>query len=131
MMSLINEAVKSGARKAIACDAVGISIRTLQRWISSPLRSDKRVGPKSCKHALNEQEKLNIIETCNNEKYRNLAPNQIVPLLADAGIYIASERSFYRVLAEAKLNRDRGRAKPKRNKKPEAIVANRPLEVWS
>ncbi len=32
MMSLIDETVASGARKHKACEILGISLRTLQRW---------------------------------------------------------------------------------------------------
>ena len=37
----------SGARRARACDALGILIRTLQRWEAVPWRGDRRQGPRS------------------------------------------------------------------------------------
>ena len=33
-----------------------------------------------------------------SENFRELAPSQIVPILAEDGVYVASESSFYRVL---------------------------------
>ena len=131
MITLISEAIEAGARKRVACEALDVSLRTIQRWQMSMLIADKRRGPKVWKHALSKDEKEQILSTCNSKEFRNLSPNQIVPLLADKGVYIASERSFYRVLSEVKLNNERGSSRAKRNKKPEAIVANGPGEVWS
>jgi transposase InsO family protein len=130
-MFLIREAVSRGARTFKACETIDLSMRTLQRWKRSPLKCDQRKGPKVYRHALSKAEKDLILEICNEESYRNLSPSQIVPKLADQGIYIASERSFYRVLNENRLNIHRGKSKAKKNKKPLAIVANNPLEVWS
>lgn len=131
MIALTEEAVQEGSRKKIACEALGVDLRTIQRWQKAPLAADKRKGPSLWKHALSKDEKQKMLNFCNAKEYRNLPANQVVPRLADKGIYIASERSFYRVLAEAKLNKERSNSKPKRNKKPEAIVAKNPLEVWS
>ncbi len=47
---------------------------------------------------LSEAERQQILEICNTPKYADLPPNIIVPILADEGIYIASESTFYRVL---------------------------------
>jgi hypothetical protein len=41
-----------------------------------------------------------------------LPPGQIVPILADRGLYIGSERSFYRVLHAHGQAHRRGRARP-------------------
>jgi len=42
---LIEEATLSGARLEAAVDAVGLSIRTLQRWNLQDVGSDRRRGP--------------------------------------------------------------------------------------
>jgi len=47
------------------------------------------------------------------------------------GIYMASERSFYRILREKKLDAHRGRAKPRQHKRPPELVASGPNVVWS
>ena len=47
---------------------------------------------------LSEEERKVILETCNAPEHADLPPSQIVPRLADEGIYLASESSFYRVL---------------------------------
>jgi transposase InsO family protein len=114
---------------------VGISIRTLQRWrcgdeILEDLRPDaKRPEPIS---KLKEWEHELIIAVCNEPEYAKLPPSQIVPMLADKGIYIASESSFYRVLKAKNQLHHRGRAKPKGSiAKPTPHVATKPNELWS
>ncbi|MGR5542531.1 helix-turn-helix domain-containing protein, partial [Vibrio campbellii] len=45
IVTLIEEAVSKGARKSQACEVIGISIRTLQRWVDSDtgaISEDKR-----------------------------------------------------------------------------------------
>ena len=72
-----------------------------------------------------------IIAVSTSPQFRDLSVSQIVPILADAGIYIASEASFYRVLRENKLLVHRSKAKPFRHSKPKEYVATGPNQVWS
>lgn len=130
-MKSVKEAVIEGASIKSCCLLIGISQRTIERWKKHPLRKDQRQGPKTWKHPLTPEEKDYMRVIANHPEYRNLSPNQFVPLLADKGIYIASERSFYRVLKEAKMNAHRGRSNPKRSRKPLNLIATRPNQVWS
>lgn len=131
-ISLIDEAVAQGARQAPACDVLGISVRTLQRWNSSDLEDKRKVVDRVPTNKLSEDEREQILETCNNEEYRSLSPKQIVPALADNGIYLASESTFYRVLREKDQMYSRGRmAKPTQHNKPRELVADGPGQVWS
>jgi len=132
---LIDEAVVSGARKEKACEEIGLSIRTLQRWqesgeISGDKRSDADKPEPSNK--LTEEEQQAILDTCNQEEYANLGPSQIVPMLADNGQYLASESSFYRVLKAHDQLSHRGKAKPKGSRtKPQGYTATAPNQVWT
>jgi hypothetical protein len=59
----------------------------------------------------------------------SLLQSQIVPKLADNGIYIASESSFYRVLKAEKELKHRQKSKPvKQVKKPRSLVATAPSQ---
>lgn len=135
MVNWIEEAVSSGARKSRACEVVGISIRTLQRWTEGgTVGADRRpaaVRPTPA-NRLSEAERQRIVEVSNEPAYASLPPSQIVPKLADQGVYIASESSFYRVLkAEGQLQH-RGRArKPSPSRAPTTHVAHEPNAVWS
>lgn len=133
-IELINEAIDAGARKVKACEIIGITDRTLRRWVSQESLVDKRTCPvpKNYPHTLTNQEKQQILDICNTDEFKSLPPSQIVPILADRGIYIASESSFYRVLkANKQLNR-RGHSKPPIKKQlPTAIEAIDPNRCWS
>lgn len=132
-IELIDEAVAAGARQHKACEVLGITCRSLRRWRCAENLQDKRKGaPRTCPHALSDEEKETIVATCNLPQYQSLPPSQIVPRLADEGIWLASESSYYRVLAEHGQCHRRGRAKPPRNvAKPKALAAAIANQVWS
>jgi len=55
-----------------------------------------------------------------------------VPSLADKGVYLASESSFYRVLKKHQQQNYRGRMKPPRKvPEPTSFTATGPNQVWS
>ena len=90
----MDEALSLGARKVKACEEIGVSIRTLQRWrIDGELKEDKRPSANrvSPLNKLTEEEQQQIVDICNQKEYANLPVSQIVPLLADKGDYLASE----------------------------------------
>jgi transposase InsO family protein len=132
----IYEAVAAGATKQSACELACISIRTLQRWCTEPneVANDKRSNATRPIPAnkLTEVERQAIIDICNKKEFAQASPAQIVPRLADRGVFIASEATFYRVLKQAGMLHHRGRAKPKGSvKKPTSHIASGPNQVWS
>ncbi len=130
-IELIHEAVCFGTRRHKACNILEISIRTLQRWEKEGLE-DKRKGPISKpKNKLSDNERKEIIKVSTTAEFCDLAPSQIVPLLADRGIYIGSESSFYRILKANRMLTHRTNCRPAKNNKPEAFVAIKPNQVWS
>ena len=130
-MSLLDEATEAGAREERACEVIGIEPRTVQRWRKEGGGEDKRQGPKTKpRNALSAEERAGIVETANSVEYRDMSPKQIVPRLADKGVYIGSEASFYRVLHEAGQMVHRGRAKAPEKREVPSHVANGPNQVW-
>jgi transposase InsO family protein len=134
-MTLIEQALNTGSRLSCACQAVGISPRTYQRWIKSlDDLVDGRTKPnRPCPaNRLSQEERQHIINLCNQGDHASLPPSQIVPKLADEGTYVASESSFYRVLKEAGQVNHRGRAKePRKVGPPKTHKAVAPNQVWS
>jgi len=128
----VEGAVGQGARFEAACEVLGVAARTVQRWQRRPA-GDARRGPKTApKHQLSQAEKDEVVRLVNQPAYRNLSPEQAVAKLAGEGIYVCSERSLRRVLAERQLDRYRQRSKPsKRHNKPRQYVAHEPLRVLS
>lgn len=69
---------------------------------------------------------------CAEPDQADLPPCHIVPALADRGICIASESSFYRVLKAKGLTRHRGRVKAHGTyAKPTGYTATAPNRLWS
>lgn len=131
-MELIDEAKHAGARQEKACEVVGIAGRTYQRWQHTGFQDQRQVVEKQPVNQLADEERQQIIEICNQEEFRSQSPKQIVPVLADRGIYIASESTFYRVLRAEDMLHHRGRTQsPKPSAKPRACVATGANQVWS
>jgi putative transposase len=129
-LELVQEAQASGARKEKACEILGVSLRTLERWEKIP--EDGRKGPNTRpSNSLSEIEVRKILEVANSSEYADLSPWQIVPKLADKGEYIASESSFYRILKRENLLNYRQRSRPKKYQQPKELVATGPNQIWS
>jgi len=131
-IELVEQAVNAGARRAAACAILGISLRTLQRWDTDGGTQDHRHGPTGGPaNALSQEERALVVSIASSPQHRDLPPSQIVPKLADAGIYVASEASFYRILRDKKLLHHRGTAAERSNRRPDEHVASGPNQVWS
>jgi len=135
LIDQIAEARANGARQAPACILAGVDPRTIQRWRKNDglTHGDRRpdaIRP-APSHALTEEERARIVEVANEARFAETPPARIVPVLADEGVYIASESSFHRVLrAHGQMNR-RGRARPPRPSRPPTThIATGPGDVW-
>ena len=94
-IELVNEAVMAGARRESACEIVGLNARTLERWRGNHVE-DMRRGPKTAPaNKLTAEERATVLRVVNSPDYRDRSPNQIVPLLADEKLYVASESTMY------------------------------------
>jgi len=132
-ISLLNQAVKDGARLFKACVIIGISVRTYKRWCCPEGLNDKRsLVQNEPANKLSQEEYDRVLSTCNSEIYRSLPPSQIVPILADNGVYIASESTFYRILRKENQLHRRGKVSaPKVVAKPKSFKATVANQVWS
>ncbi len=133
IVRLINEACDSGARQDKACETVGLSAKTFQRWVQSGNEQDDRLEVKQePKNKLTELEYQRVLEVANEPEFNTLPPSQIVPKLADQGRYIASEATFYRILNANKQLKHRDKSKPTRTvKKPKALTASAPNQIYT
>lgn len=126
-------AIKAGARQSAACDIIGISAKTLQRWRGPENTGDERLDTqREPANKLTELERQRILKVANEPEYADLAPAQMVPTLADEGRYIGSESTVYRTLKAENQLVHRQKAKPVRQvKKPRALVATGPNQIYS
>lgn len=129
---MISEACAAGARKRCACEALGLSVRTVERWNKADdLQDQRKLVKRIPKNKLTNEQRDMVITTANNMLYRDMPPCKIVPLLADTGVYIASESSFYRILRAENQLKHRHASRPATHQRPDAFEANGPNQVWT
>jgi putative transposase len=137
LIDLITQACTAGARRHKACRIAGISSRTLQRWTHpQALQLDQRItGQRSSitpPNSLSLIEQDHAVAVMNSEEFKDLPPSQIVPRLADQGRYIGSESTLYRLLHKRRQMGHRRLARmPRKIKKPRALVATKPDQIYS
>ncbi|MFD2298116.1 IS3 family transposase [Paracidovorax citrulli] len=125
----------SGARLHLACQVAGIDVRTLQRYKAAGGLAQGDARPQALRptpsHALTEAERQRLVQVANAPRFADVPPARIVPMLADEGVYLASESSFARVLRAHGQNAHRGRARsPQASRAPSTHVATAPGQVW-
>lgn len=132
-LSLLDEATKNGCRLVPACRELGLHPRTVQRWRGLGAEvEDRRRGPsRPPSHQLTAEERREVLEVATSVEFRNVSPKQIVPRLADRGVYLASESTFYRLLHVEGLMAHRSASRPRTVVRPEELVATGPNRVWS
>jgi len=135
-IKLIEEAVGNGARLNLVCQEIGITERTYYRYIKSHRETgsyeDRRpqaVRPEP-QNKLSPEERKKILEIVNKPEFASMPPCEIVPALADQGIYLASESTFYRVLRENDMLHHRGRTVEATHRPISTHCADAPNQVW-
>jgi putative transposase len=133
VMTLLSEAMVQGARQDRACAAVCLSERTLQRWQRDALVGDQRPQRLQLpKNKLSTPEREHLVAVANCDEFGHLPPGQIVPRLADRGLYLASESTFHRVLKAQHQVTHRGAERPaQKRSKPRALCAVAPGALFS
>jgi transposase InsO family protein len=131
----IQTAHAAGARLQPACEIAGIDVRTLQRWQAQQGLTAGDGRPLAVRptpsHALSAAERAELLRVANEPRFAAVPPARIVPMLADEGVYLASESSFSRVLRAQGQSAHRGRAKaPRAVRAPTTHIATAPCAVW-
>lgn len=111
-----------------ACDALGVTRATYYRHTGRRPVSAPRPAPA---RKLAPAEVQRAVDLLHGERFVDVAPAEIYATLLDAGDYVCSERTFYRILAgvgEVRERRDQLRhpalVKPQ-------LVATAPNQVWT
>ncbi len=133
IIDLVGQAQASGARLSRACDLLGISARTVERWREDRQVGDRRCGPRHRpSNALAPIEEAQVVTVLTSSRYAGLSPKQVVPQLADEGLYLASESTMYRLQRRHGL-RTKRRTTARTHVTRAATVhqAAGPNQVWS
>ena len=135
MIELIEEAVENECRRTSACEELGISMRTYQRWMrdGGGSKADGRKGSRRIAPAnkLSDDERQQILAVVNSPEFASCPPSQIVPTLVDRGEYLASESTMYRILKAEKQQHHRGRAKKPSKRIVTSHCATEPNRLWA
>lgn len=132
ILNMVQEAIDAGARQSRACQIAGVDPRTLQRWRKVPECGDRRpLREQSPPNKMTDLERERILKTVNSAEYGGLSPCQIVPQLADKGIYLASESTIYRILRREGQLKHRSKASAPRRKRPAPLCATAPNQIYS
>ena len=136
LLQLLQKACTDGARMAQACAQIGLSERTVQRWQHPDTQQgDRRLAGLHQRavpaNKLSEDERQAAMAVLNGDVYKSLPPSQIVPRLADQGLYIASESTLYRLLHQAgQMTHRRLERAPQKRSKPRALTATGPDQIY-
>lgn len=130
ILNLIDQAVRAGARQAHACAVLNVTARTVQRWRHTPADRRPATRHEAPANKLCATERAAVLVAANRPGYASLTPHQIVPKLADEGIYLASESTFYRVLKEAGQGKRRGRSQAPQRRPITTHRATGPNQLW-
>jgi putative transposase len=119
-----------GPRLGVAPTCVALGVARASYYRSRQPRPEPRVRPRPVR-ALAVGERDQALAVLHEPRFVDLAPAEVYATLLDAGRYLCSERTFYRLLAahaELRERRDQRRHPP--YAAPE-LLATRPNQLWS
>ena len=131
-MALVEEHADSIPTK-VACDALGLSRATLYRSrrppapTSPPSARVRRPSPRR----LSDAERRHLLDTLHHPEFADQPPTEVYPTLLGRGIYLASIRTMYRVLAEAGETKERRSQRPPHKHAVPSLTATAPNQVWT
>jgi putative transposase len=126
------EALGKAVGIAKSCQVLGVPRNRLYRYRAGQAGTAKLFS-KSGFHprSLSREEKSQVRQTLNSERFQDQAPREIYATLLDEGKYLCHWRTMYRILDEyAEVRERRNQLTHPQYKKPE-LLARGPNQVWS
>ena len=112
-----------------ACRALGVARATFYRR-RRPKTGQRQPRPAPAR-ALDATERAEVFRALCSPRFADRAPAEVYATLLDEGVYLCSERTMYRVLAEKEAVRERRAQRSHPNHPKPEVVARAPNEVWS
>lgn len=114
-----------------ACDALNVSRATLYRSRRPPPEPrparDRAPNPRR----LDDAERARLLETLHQPEFADQPPAEVYATLLGRGIYLASIRTMYRILAEAGETGERRNQRPPQSHAKPSLTATAPNQVWT
>ena len=129
-MDLVEDLTDPRVPIATACTVLGVSRASLYRSVRpSPLRSVALRGPSP--RRLSDVERAAILDALHSSEFADQPVTEVYGALLSRGIYLASIRTMYRVLAERGETQERRNQRlPQVHPKP-SLTASAPNQVWT
>jgi len=112
-----------------ACTALAVSRATLYRH-RHPKATCRRPGTPSPRR-LSDQERQAIRDVFHEPEFEDQPPTEVYATLLGRGIYLASIRTMYRVLAEVGETNERRNQRPAHTHAKPTLTATAPNQVWT
>jgi len=114
-----------------ACDALDVSRASLYRRHRPPSPPPLARVPAPSPRRLDDVERQHILDTLHLPEFADQPPTEVYAALLGRGVYLASIRTMYRVLAEAgETGERRNQRAPQTYAKP-SLTATAPNQVWT
>jgi putative transposase len=129
-MDLVEDVADPDVSMFVACAALGVSRATLYRGTCPPApRTVRQRAPSPRK--LGDDERQAIVDVMHSAEFGDQPPMEVFAKLLSRGVYLASIRTIYRVLAELGESKERRNQRlPHPHVKP-SLTATAPNQVWT
>lgn len=129
-MDIVEDLADPEVPITLACDALGISRATLYRQPQPPLPASAPLRAPSPRR-LGDAERQTLLDVLHSEEFADQPPQEVYATLLTRGLYFASIRTMYRVLAAADESGERrAQRAPIQHAKP-TLLATAPNQVWT
>jgi putative transposase len=113
-----------------ACVLLGKSTASHYRSLQPPTYGPPRPRP-TPPNALSDEERAHVLTVLHQPEHVDLAVTQVWARLLDAGVYLCSIATMYRILRDAGENRERRRQRTHPAKTKPQLQATGPNQCWS
>jgi putative transposase len=129
-MDLVEDIADPRVSVVRACAALGVSRATLYRGTMPSVPQHPREHAPSPRR-LADAERAAVLDVLHSPELADQPPHEVYALLLSRGIYLASIRTMYRILAEAGETQERrAQRRPHAYAKP-SLTATGPNQVWT
>jgi putative transposase len=124
-------AARGGLGIATTSGALGIARSTAYRWMRPAPASRAAKEREPSPRALVTSEQDLVLEQLRSERFVDKAPAVVHATLLEEGVFLCSERTMYRILAEKREVRERRAQRVHPRCAAPVLVATKPNQVWS